>query len=476
VATLSCGEIATSALIDLTGSTHPIGKALAVVLGLFLLSVVYRGGNVDALVVACAYVAISVVSLTIASAWKQQAFATTLPWWALVAALGIIIIMGTVALLPVSSDTFLALPGRAYYEAVLSFRYDQSHSTSLPIGIDMKRAQVSLLVALGALAIVLGVSQLTRTQLMGLLGVFAILAIFQAILGFIQLGLGSPSFLAFGSAVGGRRAAGTFVNKNHFATFLAMALPLLLMRSVGCFSFFTDRQRDTKLRRAWWGFATAITAAALVSSVSRAGTTAGFAVAVLTVLICAWTARERSQRIAFLLIGALALLVASFAGLQLMMASLAGSAFEQGIESRQLLNKTTWAGAMAFFPLGAGLGSYALAFPRFQSETFVGFVEHAHNDYLQLLFELGFAGVLVLICFGLAWLLQVARLYSLRAHTPLANPATACALGALAFAIHAWFDFPAHIPAVAWTACLLMAAACHPALTSSRMTTRISGR
>ena len=34
----------------------------------------------------------------------------------------------------------------------------------------------------------------------------------------------------------------------------------------------------------------------------------------------------------------------------------------------------------------------------------------------------------------------------------------ACILGALAFAIHAWFDFPAHIPAVAIIATLLFTA------------------
>ncbi len=255
-----------------------------------------------------------------------------------------------------------------------------------------------------------------------------------------------------------------------------MALPLLLMRSVGRFSFFTKRDRDTRLKRAWWGFATALTAGALVSSVSRAGTAAGFAVALITISICAWTARERGERFALVGIGALALGIASLAGIQLMVASLSGDAFEQGVESRHLLNQMSWAGVSSFFPVGAGLGSFATAFPRFQLEKFVGFVEHAHNDYLQILFELGLAGVVVLACLGIAAIAQCARLIAARKQRSIANPATACLLGTAAFAIHAWFDFPAHIPAVAWAATLLLAASTHPALVATRLSTRIASR
>lgn len=456
----------------MTPSDDRLGKALALALGLFLLSVLYRGGNAEALIVGSGYVAALVLVLSIVLSWARGAVVFSLPAAALTAGLLLIIAAGLLALLSVSHETFTSLPGRAYYEKAVDFHRDHSDARALPMGLDPQRARLSIVVALGALAIVLAVPLLTKRLLLALLGVFAVLAILQAIIGLVQLGLGSPSFLAYGEAIGGRRAAGTFVNKNHFATFLAMALPLLLMRSVGLYSFFSDRQRDSKLRRAWWGFATAIVAAALVSSVSRAGTTAGFAVALLTVLVCAWTTRSIGQRAAFLLIGAVALTVASFAGLQLMLASLADASFEQGIASRQLLNETTWDGAKAFFPLGAGLGSFAIAFPRFQSEAFVGFVEHAHNDYLQILFELGLVGGLVLVCFALAWFARSATLLMMRNEHTLANPATACSLGALAFAIHAWFDFPAHIPALAWVASFLMAAACHPALAPRRAVPR----
>jgi O-Antigen ligase len=454
---------------------NPIEKALTLALGLFLLLVLYRGGNVAIAISIGGAIAVSIFFLVALSSLRRlTAVSHTTPWGFFVTALALIVLAGIVGLLPIEASTFRALPGREYYEPVLSgAQATVGASVVWHISLDPELTRTAILVALGALAITLAVPHLSRPYLMAILGVYVVLALIQALIGLMQLGLGSPSFLAFGAAIGGRRAAGTFVNKNHYATFLAMALPLLLMRSVGRFSFFTKREKDTRLRRAWWGFATAFTAAALVSSVSRAGTAAGFSVAVLTVIICATSTRDRNQRVAFVLIGVAAFGIAALAGIQLMLASLEGSAFEQGVESRHLLNRMSFAGAMTLFPVGSGLGSFAIAFPRFQSEQFVGFVEHAHNDYLQILFELGLTGVFILIGLAAAWLLQARRLIANRKVFSLANPATACLLGVLAFGIHAWFDFPAHIPSVAWTASLLLAIACHPALTASKMSTRI---
>ncbi len=455
---------------------NPVEKALTLALGLFLLLVLYRGGNVAVVIALGGAIAVAVFVLSGISALRGGSHVVyTIPWRFLVVALAGIVVGGLIGLIPIEAATFLSFSGRDYYEPVLS-NVDATigRASQWYVSLDTELTRTALLVALGALAIALAVPHLSRPYLMAILGIYVTLALIQALIGLMQLGLGSPSFLAFGTAVGVRRAAGTFVNKNHYATFLAMALPLLLMRSVGRFSFFTKREKDTRLRRSWWGFATAFTAAALVSSVSRAGTAAGFFVAVLTVIICATSTRDRNQRIAFVLIGVAALGIAALAGIQLMLASLAGTGFEQGVESRHLLNRMSFAGVTTFFPLGSGLGSFAVAFPRFQSEQFVGFVEHAHNDYLQILFELGLIGVFVLIGLAAAWLMRAGMLIASRKTLSLANPATACMLGALAFGIHAWFDFPAHIPSVAWTATLLFAIACHPALTASKMSTRLA--
>ncbi|MGL5003667.1 MAG: hypothetical protein ACRDAM_12065, partial [Casimicrobium sp.] len=145
---------------------------------------------------------------------------------------------GAIGLIAVESDRFLTLPGRAFYEPLVAYLNGAKLGVStLQVSLDSARTLESLLVLSTAIAILVVVPYLTREQVMALLGAYAALVVFQAAIGLLQLALNSPSFLAFGAAVGGKRAAGTFVNKNHFATFLAMALPLLLMRSIGRFTF-----------------------------------------------------------------------------------------------------------------------------------------------------------------------------------------------------------------------------------------------
>jgi O-antigen ligase len=433
------------------------------------LLVVYRGANTDGAIFAAGILAIFVFATSVFVAASRIRPKTTIASKLLLVAFALIGASAAAMLLPISNETFLSFAGRSHYAEILAYQSALSDGPrSLALSLDPTRSMIALVVLVVAAAIALSVALLSRRALLAVLGAYAVIVVLEAVIGLLQLGLGSPSFLSYDAAVGGRRAAGTFVNKNHFATFLAMALPLLLMRSAGHFSFFLVRDRNSALRRAWWGFATALVAAALVASVSRAGAAAGFTVALIAVVVCLVSTTDLRQRLAFAAIAIVAIAIAAMAGFQLMLESVSGNLLDQSVGSRNLLNAMTLDGVKAFFPIGAGLGSYAIAFPRFQRAEFPGFVEHAHNDYLQLLFELGFVGAIVLLLLGASWLLNVYRRFAERSTVPLTNPAVACALGVLAFAIHAWFDFPARIPSVAWAATLLLAASFHPELVASR--------
>ena len=125
----------------------------------------------------------------------------------------------------------------------------------------------------------------------------------------------------------------------------------------------------------------------------------------------------------------------------------------------------SWHAALAFWPFGSGLGSYASVFPAFQPVGVHGFIEHAHNDYVQLLMECGLLAIalgllaLALIARQVARLVRRARRMGLDAAGLLQ---ASCGLGLLAVLLHSWVDFNLRIPANAMLAVFLLGAFLRP--------------
>lgn len=381
-----------------------------------------------------------------------------------------IAISALLALIPLPPDFWLSLPGRAAYAGVITvLQQPPLDVSSLPISIDPLGTSFASLSLVVAFAVCLASMLLPSSLLLKLLGTFSVIAIVEAGIGLLQLIFGTPSFMGYSMSATTRGATGTFVNKNHYATLLAMALPMLVFRATGQFTFFRQNGAPTSLSNVWWGAATAMVAATLVASLSRAGSAAGFSVAVLAILLCVFRKQATTrQRLGLLLGGGMALALVSGTSLKLLLDSLQGTAFAESADGRLQLLRFSVVGLKAFFPLGAGLGSYSIAAQRFQPETVAGYVEHVHNDYVELIFETGILGIAALICFAAAAVGAGRRLWkTLSSEQQPLSPAIACWLGAAAFAIHAWFDFPAHIPGLTIVVSLLFGASMNESLLKS---------
>jgi len=101
--------------------------------------------------------------------------------------------------------------------------------------------------------------------------------------------------------------------------------------------------------------------------------------------------------------------------------------------------------------LGWGLGTFPTAYPPFQSFFSNSFVNEAHNDYAQLLVEMGSLGFLVLLWF--LFLLFRAAWQKLRSGKLGINGGVALAgiLGCTGILVHSFFDFNLQIPSnAAW--------------------------
>jgi O-Antigen ligase len=104
--------------------------------------------------------------------------------------------------------------------------------------------------------------------------------------------------------------------------------------------------------------------------------------------------------------------------------------------------------------IGVGPGQASFIWTTAEGRTVIG--RYAHNEYLQVLVELGVIGLLLL----LVLLAAITRtIWQDRTATPSPAAWSAVAAGLVALALHSALDFLWHIPAIALTAALLVAMA-----------------
>ena len=118
------------------------------------------------------------------------------------------------------------------------------------------------------------------------------------------------------------------------------------------------------------------------------------------------------------------------------------------VSSRADILKTTLGSARQFMPFGTGLGSFRQVYPLSESPLSVGgmYLIHAHDDYAELLLELGIAGAL-LVLVVLAWWGTLAwRVWRTAESKPFSR---AAAIASAAILLHSLVDFPLRTAAIA---------------------------
>ncbi len=94
-------------------------------------------------------------------------------------------------------------------------------------------------------------------------------------------------------------------------------------------------------------------------------------------------------------------------------------------------------------------GSYPAVFRRFQPGDVPLFVNHAHNDYLEWLFEGGLAIAILLLAFLLLYILRWREIWPSGEErwAPIAFVRIAAGISLLLIGLHGLIDFNLHIPA-----------------------------
>ena len=297
----------------------------------------------------------------------------------------------------------------------------------------------------------------TAAQLRVLATAWVLLALLQAVWGLLQVGPFKE--LYFDAVPSG--LMGSFANRNHLANFIVMTLPLaiwMLWRATA--KPREGRPASAPWTAALWSLVLVLLAAAVLGSSSRGGTTTALLVTLLTVLQLLTTVSKLSRRWHMLGTALLLLLVASSVGVMALVMRFDASVLSSDAYGRWQMTETTWQAALAFWPIGSGPGSFADVYPQFQPPGMGNFIEHAHNDYVELVLEFGaLSGARAALAAGLiarqlVWLWR-------RASSADSLPGSlqlqlCCALGLFALLLHSWVDFNLRIPANAMLgACLL---------------------
>jgi O-antigen ligase len=233
---------------------------------------------------------------------------------------------------------------------------------------------------------------------------------------------------------------GPYVNRNHFAGFAELIIPVSLVPlTLG------------KVRRERWFLVSlfaVVPIGALFLSASRGGIVS---FAVEAGVLALWLLVRRAAGRHLLSAGAVllcAFLLVSWLGVQQAVERFSSmQSLEVSVGKRASMRADTWHIFLDHPLLGTGLGTLQIIFPPYETLYDGRVVNHTHNDYLEGLAETGIAGGLC--C---AWFLGVLFFDSIRR---LSQPRGAFAstiqlsglVACLGFLIHSLVDFNLHIPA-----------------------------
>jgi O-antigen ligase len=314
------------------------------------------------------------------------------------AIIALIVLIPVIQLIPLPPNLWTALPGRSQVQAI----YAASHiplpwmSISLTPELTLKTS----LALLPSLAVFVGWVGLSSKEQR--LGIYLILAIASAslILGAIQLTGGrGVGYLYSNTNLGS--LVGFFSNRNHEASLLLCILPL------GAALIASARQTKSNVKLAIAAFIIlALTVALSLAAVrSRAGVSLYVPALIFSGLLLFRSRVFGNLNRAFLiaagilLVGLTSLVIF---GLAPLMARFDGNLVQ---EERLVVAPDILHAAIQHLPFGTGLGSFDLAYRSIERLDNVSatFLNHAHDDFLEIALECGLLGLLPGLCF-LGWL------------------------------------------------------------------------
>lgn len=311
------------------------------------------------------------------------------------------------------------------------------HSTVSPY---LTRVELQLLVAYVLIIFVAGQAFQTLQDWRGFVWFVMILGFATAVFGILQHLTFNGKLYWFREMRYGGIPFGPYVNRNHFAGFAELALPVALV------PLMLGKVRAE--RRGLVGLFAVLILGALFLSASRGGIISFVVQMGILALLVMVQRSWRKQMVAGGLVVLFSFALVSWLGVNEILNRFAAlQSLEVAIGKRTSMRSDSWHIFVDHPVMGTGLGTLQSVFPHYETVYDGKIVDHSHNDYLEGLAETGIAGG---ICF--AWFLGILFLEPLRHLRNRDNsfPAALQLSGLLAccgILVHSTVDFNLHIPA-----------------------------
>jgi O-antigen ligase/polysaccharide polymerase Wzy-like membrane protein len=328
-----------------------------------------------------------------------------------------------------------------------------------PLSIDPRASGLAAFELLGTLALFVaardqlgaGGVRLTSRAIAQVGFALAILAIAQAATA------GRSIYWLFPTEVEGPLPFGPFVNRNHFATWVIMAMPLCLGYLAARAGPRTQPNRMLSLldtRALWMVASLSVMLLALLLSLSRSGALS-LGIAAVATLIVTWRTMDRwyGRRLAAT-VAVMTIVAVSWADLPAIRDRLTGA--RGGLVSRVAIWQETLPMVRDFWLTGVGAGAYETAMRVYQRSDRTIYFNQAHNHYLQIAAE---GGLLLLIPLAMAMteFARLARRQIAADRTPMCRIRVGAACGLTAVALQSLWENGLVMPANSSLAAVLAA-------------------
>jgi len=235
---------------------------------------------------------------------------------------------------------------------------------------------------------------------------------------------------------------GPYVNHNHYAGLMEMLVPIPLVLSL------------TKIASSRTRAAAAAVAAVMVGTIFLSGSRGGMLAIVAEIVILAVLLIKQKQGLrtaigigVFLVIVVGLLTWVGGAELSKRISTAGSSHAELSSDIRHNINRDGLKMFLKRPVLGWGLGTFPVVYPQFRTFYTNFFVNEAHNDYLQLLVEMGVLGFGTMLWFLITLYKRAIKKIGHWTSEISGAVALACVLGLSGILVHSAVDFNLQIPA-----------------------------